>query len=68
MSGAGFVRPGLRCEKCGLPFALSLVADVFSERDLKKLSDPFEARCPMCKHQATYPKSSILPLMDTGPR
>jgi hypothetical protein len=59
MSSAGFTRPGLKCDHCGLPFALSLGAGVIGSREVEKLPDPFQAKCPLCEHEATYPKSSI---------
>lgn len=64
MNNAEFTRPGLTCEKCKLPFALSLTGSIGS-REVEKLPDPFEAMCPMCKHRTTYPKSSILALVAT---
>lgn len=66
MSGSGFIRPGLQCEHCGLPFALSLGAGVFGARDVENLPDPFEAKCPMCQRVAMYSKSVIAPLVNTG--
>jgi len=66
MSSAGFVRPGLNCEKCGLPFALSLGAGLVTQRDIERAPDPFPATCHMCKHQGSYPKSAIQPLVSTG--
>ena len=67
MSGTGFTRPGLKCEHCGLPFALSLTG-VMGDRDLKNLPDPFRAKCPMCQHEAIYPKSSIQALVGVSHR
>jgi hypothetical protein len=58
MSSAGFKRPGLKCVKCGLPFALSLTGAI-SAKDVENLPDPFRAKCPMCQHEDTYPKSAI---------
>lgn len=62
-SSASFTRPGLKCVKCDLPFALSLMA---AEIRVEKLPDPFEAKCPMCQHAATYPKSAIQILVGVG--
>lgn len=42
MSSAGFKRPGLKCEKCGLPFALSMTG-IVTTREIEKLPDPFRA-------------------------
>ena len=63
MTSAGFTRPGLNCVKCGLPFALSLMA---SEIRVEKLPDPFQAKCLACGHDATYPKSAIQTLVSVG--
>ena len=59
MNGSGFIRPGLECQQCGLPFALSLGAGVFGRKEVERLEDPFEAKCPMCGRVDIYPKSSI---------
>jgi hypothetical protein len=67
MSSAGFTRPGIKCEHCGLPFSLSLTGAI-GAREVKRLPDPFEAKCPMCDHTAMYPKSSIQALVAVGPR
>lgn len=64
MSSVGFTRRGLRCEQCGLPFALSLTG-IVGGREIERLPDPFERRCPMCHHTATYPKSAIQALTVT---
>jgi hypothetical protein len=64
MSSVGVTRLALTCEQCGLPFALSLTG-IVGARDLRRLPDPFEVRCPMCKHLATYPKSAIQALTVT---
>jgi hypothetical protein len=56
-SSQGFIAPVLDCAKCGLPFALSLVRPKLVAVD--RLADPFLAKCPMCEHQASYPKSAI---------
>jgi hypothetical protein len=64
MSATGFTRPGLRCEQCGLPFALSLTG-IVGRREVERLPDPFEARCPMCQRTATYPKAAIQALTVT---
>jgi len=65
MSAAGFTTPGLTCEQCGLPFALSMTGLV-GRRDIERLEDPFEATCPLCKHLTTYPKSAIQALTVTA--
>ncbi len=65
MSSAGFKRPGLKCEKCGLPFALSLIGAI-GAKEVERLPDPFQAKCPMCQHEATYPKSAIQILVGVG--
>jgi hypothetical protein len=57
MSVAGYTRPGLLCVQCGEPFTLSLVRP--DARRVKDLSDPFQATCPECAHEATYRKSDI---------
>ncbi len=69
MSGmsAGFKRPVLHCEGCGEVFS------VFSGQkkapySVELLPDPFPAICPLCSHQATYPKSSIHILVGVGAR
>lgn len=62
MSKAGFTTPGLQCEHCGLPFSLSLTGAV-GRIGIERLPDPFPKTCPMCKHEATYPKSAILALV-----
>jgi hypothetical protein len=67
MSSTGFERPGLKCEHCDLPFALSLTGAV-TRKDIENLPDPFEAKCPICDQVATYPKSSIQTLVSVGPR
>ena len=59
MSSAGLVRPGIKCELCGTPFAISLISEM-GDQDLAKLSDPFQAKCSMCQHEAAYPKSSVV--------
>jgi hypothetical protein len=59
-SAAGFKRAGLKCVNCGLPFALRLAAR--PPVPVAKLPDPFPAKCPMCQHEATYPKSAIVVL------
>lgn len=65
MSSATFRRPGLKCQKCGLPFALSLTGTV-SASDIEKLPDPFDATCSICGHVDSYPKADIQPLVSTG--
>lgn len=62
MSSAGFTTPGLTCEQCGVPFALSM-AGVVGAREVDRLPDPFEVKCPMCQHLATYLKSAIQTLV-----
>jgi len=51
-------RPGLICQKCGLPFAIGAAGE-FGARRVEHLPDPFEATCSVCQHTATYPKSAI---------
>ena len=65
-SSAGFKRPGLKCAHCGLPFALTLAVQPMSS--VEKLPDPFQAKCPMCQHEATYSKSAIQTLVSVGPQ
>jgi DNA-directed RNA polymerase subunit RPC12/RpoP len=60
-----FKRPGLACEKCGEPFSLFLATE---GKKLEELPDPFQAKCPRCGHEATYPKSSIQTLVAVGGR
>jgi hypothetical protein len=60
----GFTRPGLACESCGEPFSLFL--GVPNLRKVEGLPDPFEARCPLCDHQTTYPRSAIGVLVAAG--
>lgn len=62
MSKAGFTTPGLQCEQCGIPFALSL-AGILGRRQVERLPDPFEIVCPLCGHEAIYPKSAIQTLV-----
>jgi len=57
MSSAGFTRPGLLCVLCGEPFTLSRVRPDVSR--VEDLSDPFQATCPECDHQASYRRSNI---------
>lgn len=59
----GFQTPGLTCDGCGMPFALSFGLPPMPA--VKSLSDPFQATCPLCQHQATYPKSAIQTLVAT---
>ena len=54
----GFVRPGVPCQHCGEPFALALVG-VQRQKEVEKLPDPFQAKCPFCQTVASYPKSAI---------
>ena len=63
-SSAGFKRPGLKCVKCGLPFALSLIAS--NSPKVKELPDPFPAKCLACGFEAIYPKSAIQSLVSVG--
>jgi hypothetical protein len=70
-SAAGFIRPGLQCEKCGLPFSLFLGTNGAESQGLEedrvaRLPDPFEAKCWSCQHVATYPKSAIRVLVAVG--
>lgn len=55
-SSVGFERPAIACEKCGTSVSLLLATKLF--KSVKKLSDPFPAKCP-CGHEAEYPKSAI---------
>jgi hypothetical protein len=48
---------GLICEVCGESFALGVGA---GKTNPEKLPDPFQAQCPHCESQSTYPKSAIL--------
>jgi hypothetical protein len=61
-----FSRPGLACVRCGEPFSLFLARP--DARKVEELPDPFQAICPFCKEEATYPKSSIQILVAVGPR
>ena len=63
-SSAGFKRPGAACVNCNEPFSLFLAVKDF--RSIEKLLDPFQARCPMCGHEADYPKSAIGILASVG--
>lgn len=65
MSSAGFSRPGLECQNCGLPFALSLTG-VVTQKEIDALDDPFSIVCPMCKYDGDYPKAAIHSLYSTG--
>jgi len=58
-------RPGLKCEHCGLPFALLMMGAV-TQKEIDGLLDPFPAKCPMCEKEASYPKSSIQILVGVG--
>jgi hypothetical protein len=65
-SSAGLKRPGVTCGNCNGPFSLFLaVQDMVS---VERLTDPFDAKCPLCGHQASYPKSSIGILVAVGPQ
>jgi hypothetical protein len=66
MSAAGFKRPGVSCQSCGEPFSLFLSVDEVVP--VENLPDPFLAKCPLCDHQATYPKSAIGTLVAVGTR
>jgi hypothetical protein len=57
MSVTSFTRPGLLCAQCGEPFTLSR-ARLDASR-VEDLSDPFQATCPECDHEATYRQSNI---------
>jgi DNA-directed RNA polymerase subunit RPC12/RpoP len=57
MSAVGFTRPGLLCVQCGEPFTLSRTRPDASR--IEDLSDPFQAACPECAHEAAYRKSAI---------
>ena len=63
----GFKRPGLECAKCGEAFALGLAA-VKNFQSVEKLPDPFQAKCPDCEEEASYPKSAIRTLAAVGRR
>jgi len=39
-------RPGLKCEHCGLPFALLMMGAV-TQKEIDGHLDPFPAKCPM---------------------
>lgn len=65
MSSASFKRPGIKCEKCGMPFPLFLgMPD--PPIKIEKLPDPFRAKCYLCSHEAIYPKSAIRTLATEG--
>lgn len=53
----GFTRPGLQCQNCQKPFSLFLARP--DAKKVGELSDPFPAKCPLCGHEAIYPKSEI---------
>ena len=57
MNAAGFKRPGVKCLNCQEAFALFLGIDEMVS--VENLTDPFDAKCPLCGHRATYPKSAI---------
>jgi DNA-directed RNA polymerase subunit RPC12/RpoP len=57
MIAAGFTRPGLQCVRCGEAFSLFLARP--DAKKVEELSDPFRAKCPLCGHEAIYPKSQI---------
>ena len=57
MSVSNFTRPGLLCVQCGKPFTLSRARP--DARTVEDLSDPFQATCPECEHEATYRQSNI---------
>ena len=61
---AGFKRPGLECVHCHEAFFLFLAVKNLVR--IEDLSDPFLAKCPMCDHEATYPKSAIHILVAAG--
>jgi hypothetical protein len=63
-SSAGFTRPGLTCVNCGHAFPLFLSVENFGS--VESLSDPFQAKCPDCDHEGTYPKSAIGILASVG--
>jgi hypothetical protein len=56
MSASGFTALGLVCDECGEHFALAVGT---GKSNPEKLSDPFEAQCPLCENQSTYSKSAI---------
>lgn len=56
--------PGLVCIACEVSFALKLPGLV-GAIELRKLPDPFEATCPLCRQKTTYPLSAIVVLRDT---
>jgi hypothetical protein len=57
MTVAGFNRPGVTCEHCEKPFPLFLAhPDV---KNVTELPDPFQAVCPFCRQNATYPMIAI---------
>ena len=61
-----FYRPGVVCVRCREEFSVFLARPDF--RNLDEVPDPFHATCPLCEHEATYPKSSIYILVVGGPR
>jgi hypothetical protein len=52
---SGFTTLSLICQNCGERFGLA----ASTGKSPEKLSDPFEAKCPHCENQSTYPKSAI---------
>ncbi len=67
MSRTGLIPLGVKCEQCEIPFALSLTGAV-GRREVERLPDPFEARCPLCNFVGIYAKSSISDLMVVQPQ
>lgn len=54
-NSSGFVVATLTCQGCGEGFAVAASVG----KTVAKLSDPFEAQCPLCGNRSTYPKSAI---------
>jgi hypothetical protein len=54
-NASGFVFATLICQGCADPFAVA----ASTGKAVAKLTDPFEAECPHCGNQSTYPKSAI---------
>ncbi len=54
-NASGFSTTAVSCQRCAEWFGVAATAGKSPE----KLSDPFEAKCPHCGNQSTYPKSAI---------
>jgi hypothetical protein len=57
MTTAGLSSAGVTCEHCEKPFRLLRAYP--DMKSMKDLPDPFRARCPFCRQNATYPMSAI---------